>query len=250
MQVKRLQAMKSAYLVAIFALGLSAAPLHAQTAPAAPAAPAAPVSPASPPASGPSASTPQAEPQPAPAAPAAEAPAAATPPATAEAPARPADPVDGAGFGDEVTLNARPALVLTGRATWDDLYGTFRRSLDQLTALAKAQGAVAAGPPMVRFVSSTDEQADFEAILPVVATTLPAERYLPARPGTTPAGKAYRFVHFGGYDTMEQTYDEITNFLDARSILAEDSFVEEYVRDPETTSEVDLATFIYVFPKR
>ncbi|MGL4287618.1 MAG: GyrI-like domain-containing protein, partial [Phreatobacter sp.] len=174
-----------------------------------------------------------------------------TPPATAQTPpARPADVVESAGFGDEVTLTARPALVLSGRATWDDLYGTFRRTLEQLNGLARAQGVVAAGPPMIRFVSSTDEQADYEAILPVVTLSQAPERYLPARPGTTPAGQAYRFVHFGGYDTMEQTYDEITNFLDERSIQAEDSFVEEYVRDPETTSEVDLATFIYVFPKR
>ncbi|WP_170181852.1 GyrI-like domain-containing protein [Phreatobacter stygius] len=147
-------------------------------------------------------------------------------------------------------MTARPALVLAGRATWDDLYGTFRRTLEQLNGLARAQGVVAAGPPMIRFLSSTDDQADYEAILPVVALTQPPERYLPARPGTTPAGQTYRFVHFGGYDTMEQTYDEITNFLDERSIQAEDSFVEEYVRDPETTSEVDLATFIYVFPKK
>ncbi|WP_204318244.1 hypothetical protein, partial [Serratia marcescens] len=90
--------------------------------------------------------------------------------------------------------------------TWDDLYGTFRRSLAQLNGLARAQGAVAAGPPMIRFVSSTDEQADYEAILPVVALSQAPERYLPARPGATPAGQAYRFVHFGGYDTMEQTY--------------------------------------------
>ncbi|CEJ10837.1 Bacterial transcription activator, effector binding domain [bacterium YEK0313] len=199
------------------------APPQAQTAPAAPA----PADPAAP----------QAQPQP------------ATPAPNAST-AQSGDGVDAAGFGDEVTLTARPALVLPGKATWDDLYGTFRRSLDELAGIAAAQNLTRAGPPMIRFLSSTDEQADFEAILPVSSPLDQPDKLLPARPGMTPGGQAYRFVHFGGYDTMEQTYDEITNFLDERSIQAEDSFVEEYVRDPKSTSEVDLATYIYVFPKR
>ncbi len=48
---------------------------------------------------------------------------------------------------------------------------------------------------------------------------------------------------------MEQTYDEIANHLDERNIVAEDAFVEEYVRDPDTTPETAMAIFIYVFPK-
>ena len=171
-------------------------------------------------------------------------------PAPGASTAQAGDGVDAAGFGDEGTLTARPALVLPGRATWDDLYGTFRRSLDELAGIAAAQNLTRSGPPMIRFLASTDDQADFEAILPVSSPLDQPEKLLPARPGMTPGGRAYRFVHFGAYDTMEQTYDEITNFLDERSIQAEDSFVEEYVRDPKSTSEVDLATYIYVFPKR
>lgn len=157
--------------------------------------------------------------------------------------------IQAAGFGDEVTLEARPALVLSGKTTWDDLYGTFRKAIADLSLLAQAQGAVASGPAMIRFVSSSDDSVDYEAILPVRAIDKPAESYAPAKPGQTPAGKALRFVHHGGYDTIEQTYDEITNHLDERSITAEDAFVEEYVRDPATTPETGLATFIYVFPK-
>ena len=174
----------------------------------------------------------------------------ATPSPAAPASVLPTDEaIQAAGFGDEVTLEARPALVLAGKTNWDDLYGTFRKAIADLTALATAQGVEASGPPMIRFVSSSDDSVDYEAILPVRAIDKPAANYAPARPGETPAGKAMRFVHHGGYDTIEQTYDEITNHLDERSITAEDAFVEEYVRDPATTPETGLATFIYVFPK-
>ncbi len=158
--------------------------------------------------------------------------------------------VQGAGFGDEVTLGARPAIVLPGKTTWDDLYGTFRKAIADLTQIATANGLKASGPPMIRFVSSSDDQVDYEAILPVVEVSGDPARLAPARPGETPAGQALRFVHHGGYDTMEQTYDEITNHLDERGITAEDAFVEEYVRDPDKTPETEMATFIYVFPKK
>lgn len=178
------------------------------------------------------------------------APPASPPPAAGAPPLPPDDVVQSAGFGDEVTLTARPALVLAGKTTWDDLYGAFRKAIGQLSDIARGQGLTVTGAPMIRFVSSSDDAVDYEAILPVAGLQEDAARYQPARPGETPAGQALRFVHFGGYDTMEQTYDEITNHLDERAITAEDAFVEEYVRDPEKTPETDLATFIYVFPKR
>jgi effector-binding domain-containing protein len=154
-----------------------------------------------------------------------------------------------AGFADDVTLEGKPALVRAGKTTWDDLYGAFRGAIAELKAVAAREGAEITGPPMVRFVSSSDDAVDFEAILPVKDAAKPANAYAPAAPGTTPAGKALRFVHHGGYDTMEQTYDEIANHLDERNIVAEDAFVEEYVRDPDTTPETAMAIFIYVFPK-
>ncbi|QCK84932.1 GyrI-like domain-containing protein [Phreatobacter aquaticus] len=218
------KAVRPILLGAALAWGLSSAPVLSQTPPAAPAPPAA------------------AQPVPPPAA--------ETPPAAATPPVASGDAVDTSGFGDEVTLTARPALVLKGKANWDDLYATFRKALADLNGIARAQGAVAAGPPMIRFVSSTDDTADFEAILPVAQITGATDRFLPAMPGMTPGGKAIRFTHLGGYDTMEQTYDEIANYIDERGVQAEDAFVEEYVRDPDTTAETELATFIYVFPKQ
>jgi effector-binding domain-containing protein len=214
-----------------FAQAPAAPPSETQRAPAPSSPPAAPADPA----------------PPAPAAPA------APPASTTDAPPSvlPSDEVvQGAGFGDEVTLNARPAIVLAGKTTWDDLYGTFRKAIEQLTQIARANGLTTSGPPMIRFVSSSDDQVDYEAILPVTRIDGDPARLAPAKPGETPAGRAIRFVHHGGYDTMEQTYDEITNHLDERGIAAEDAFVEEYVRDPDKTPETDMATFIYVFPKK
>lgn len=153
-------------------------------------------------------------------------------------------------MGDEVELTARPAIILGGAAPWDDLYGTFRRSIGEIRAIARDKSLEMSGPTMIRFVSSNDDTIAFETILPVAATEGPQDRFAPATVGRTPEGRAWRFLHLGGYDTIELTYDEIANFLDDRNIVAEDAFVEEYIRDPDTTPETELATFIYVFPRR
>ncbi|WP_439573956.1 GyrI-like domain-containing protein [Phreatobacter sp.] len=202
--------------------------------------------------------------EPAPATPAPATPAPATPEATPpEASTPPAEPipatvgrwptdeeVQAAGFGEEVVLEPKPALVVSGKSSWDDIYATFYKAIADATAIARAQGVDVVGPPMIRLVTSSDTEVEFEALVPVSALTGPAERFAPAKPGTTPGGSALRFVHLGGHDTMEQTYDEITNHLDERGITAEDAFLEEYIRDPQKTPETDLATFIYVFRRR
>lgn len=246
----------TAVVAAWLALGLAAAMAQPASAPAAPPPAAAAPTPAAPaPIAPPSAEAPPPAPTPPVAAPATPAPPAAAAP-TAPAPTPPAaavlptdEAIAAAGFADEVMLEGRPALVSKGKTTWDDLYGAFRRAITELKAIAAREGAEMTGPPMVRFLSSSDDAVDFEAILPVKEAGKPAAAYAPAAPGTTPAGKALRFVHHGGYDTMEQTYDEIANHLDERNIVAEDAFVEEYVRDPDTTPETSMAIFIYVFPK-
>lgn len=207
----------------------------------------------------PAEAAPQAAPQPAPAEPSPATPQAAPPAAGTTPPSAPIpatvgrfptdEEVQAAGFGEEVLLEAKPALVLAGKTNWDDIYAAFYKAIADVTAIARAQGIDVIGPPMIRLVTSSDTEVEFEALVPVSALQEPADRYAPARPGATPAGRAIRFVHLGGHDTMEQTYDEITNYLDERGITAEDAFVEEYIRDPQKTPETDLATFIYVFPK-
>jgi effector-binding domain-containing protein len=64
--------------------------------------------------------------------------------------------------------------------------------------------------------------------------------------GKSPAGTALKFVHRGSYDSMDTTYDAITNYLDAKGLDAKDLFVEQYLTDPVTTPEDDLVIEVYV----
>jgi effector-binding domain-containing protein len=67
--------------------------------------------------------------------------------------------------------------------------------------------------------------------------------------GRTPEGKAYRFVHKGPYDEIDETYDTISTYLDAKGIIAKDAFLEEYVTDLNEAGDDNTEVNIFVQPR-
>jgi effector-binding domain-containing protein len=189
--------------------------------------------------------------EPAPAAP-------ATPPAPAPEPAppgqaTPAPPPESAAppaasaeaFGEEVTLSPKTIIYMNGNATWDSAFETLIDAFKQLNTYLDRQGLKAAGPAMTIYTSTDDTGFSFQAAVPL------AEE--PANPphgdlavGKSPGGPALKFVHHGSYDSMDSTYEAITNYLDEKRLEAKDLFVEEYATDPVTTPEDQLVITVYV----
>jgi effector-binding domain-containing protein len=220
----------------------------AAPAPAPSAAPAvsAEVPPAAPPTPAPSASTAS------PAVPAAEAPAAAQPPATpptpaAEAPtsapaapnARTAD-----AFGEQQTLTAKKVVILKGSATWDNAFETLVSSLKTLSAFIDKQGIKPAGSSLIVYTSTDDAGFTFQAEIPVEQDLKNLAKGMSM--GSSPEGPTLKFVHRGSYDNMDNTYEAITNHLDDKKQEAKDTFIEEYVTDPLTTTEDKLVINVFV----
>jgi effector-binding domain-containing protein len=170
----------------------------------------------------------QAQPAPAPAAPA------PTPSAAA------ADP-----FGEEVTLASKPIVFMNGSANWDSAFDTLVDSFKSIYAVMEKQGITPAGPPMTIYTATDDTGFQYQAAVPIAAE--------PANPpkgdiavGKSPAGRMLKFVHRGSYDSMDTTYEAITNYLDSKQLEAEDLFLEEYVTDPLKTPENELVINVFV----
>ena len=53
-------------------------------------------------------------------------------------------------------------------------------------------------------------------------------------------------MHRGSYDSMDNTYETITNYLDEKRLESKDMFIEEYVTDPLTTPEDKLVVHVLV----
>ena len=213
----------------------SAAPAASETTtPAAPTPPASTATPAAPPA--PAAETPPATAQ-----------TPATPPApAAEAPAAPAAPnVKTADpFGEQQTLTAKKVVVLKGSATWDNAFETLVGSLKTLSGFLDKQGVKPAGSSLIVYTSTDDAGFTYQAEIPVEQDPKNLAKGMSI--GTSPEGPTLKFVHRGSYDNMDNTYEAITNHLDDKKLEAKDTFIEEYITDPLTTTEDNLVINVYV----
>ena len=148
-------------------------------------------------------------------------------------------------FGEEATLTAKTIVFLKGNGTWDTAFDTLVDAFKSLYAFLDKQGIKHAGPAMTIYTQADDTGFSFQAAVPVAEP--PKER--PSGDmgvGESPAAKAYKFVHRGSYDSMDNTYEAITNFLDEKRLEAQDFFVEEYVTDPVSTPDDKIVVIVYV----
>jgi effector-binding domain-containing protein len=194
----------------------------------------------SPPASPPSASEPSTPPAAAPMTPAPAPPSAGPSAPSAAAPAPAAEP-----FVAEVTMTEKTIVYFTGSANWDTAFETIVDGFKTVLGVLQKQGIAAAGAPMVIYTATDDTGFQFQAAVPVAqAPADPPQGDI--KVGKSPAGKALKFVHRGSYDSMDSTYEAITNYLDEKNLEAKDLFVEEYLTDPLTTPEEKLVIEVYV----
>lgn len=171
--------------------------------------------------------------------PAAPPPAAETPPATTAPKAQSADP-----FGEEQTLAAKKVLLLKGSATWDSAFETIVGSLKTLSAFLEKQNIKPGGSVIIVYTSTDDNGFTYQAEIPVDQDPKNLAKGMSI--GTSPEGQTLKFVHRGSYDNMDNTYEAITNYLDEKKLEAKDTFIEEYVTDPLTTTEDKLVINVFV----
>lgn len=188
--------------------------------------------------------------QPAPSPPAGQpAPPDQTPPAPAPAPEQqpppPADQTQANTFGQDIVLTEKPIIYMKGSANWDTAFETLVDTFKSLATVLDKQGLKATGPAMTIYTSIEDTGFQFQAAIPIAEEpkNLPPGDVLV---GKSPAGKALKFVHHGSYDSMDSTYEAITNYMDERRLESKDMFIEEYVTDLTTTPEDQLVINVLV----
>src|ERR1043166_5122431 len=166
----------------------------------------------------------------------AQAPAPPGPSATA----KPGDP-----FGEEVTLAPKTIVYLKSSATWDSAFETILDAFKNVYAFLDRQGIKPAGPAMTIYTASDDAGFEFQAAVPIAeAPKDPPKGDLAV--GTSPEGKALKFMHRGSYDSLDAAYDAITHYLDERKLEARDLYIEQYNSDLLNTPEDNLVIEVLV----
>ena len=167
------------------------------------------------------------------------------PPPPVAAPSSPAPLKPGDAFGEPAELPERTIAYISGQGTWDSAFETLIDAFKSLNQFLDKQGIKATGKAMTIYTETSDAGFKFRAALPIEAP--------PKNPpkgdvafGAAPAGKALKFVHRGSFDSLDTSYEAITNYLDEKRIEIKEMFVEEYDGDPAKLSEKDLVVNIYV----
>jgi effector-binding domain-containing protein len=176
----------------------------------------------------------------------AEDPAPSPPAAPAKPDAAPAQTNDP--FGEETKLTAKPIVYLKGTGTWDNAFETITNSFKTLKAYVAKEGLKIDGQAMTIFTSTDDTGFQYQAAIPVAEPPkTPPKGEITI--GTSPEGRALKFVHRGSYDGLDNTYEAITNYLDEHKLEAKDMFIEQYLTDPLTANEDHLVVNVYVLVK-
>lgn len=182
----------------------------------------------------------------------AQPPAAAQPEGGAGAPApiapeglatKPGDP-----FGEETALTAKPIVFVKGSGTWDQAFTIISGALKTVEAYVAKAGLKTDGEPMTIFTATDDKGFDYQAAVPLAEP--------PKEPpsggiqnGRSPEGRALKFVHRGSYDSLDDTYEAITNYLDDKRLESRNILIEQYVTDPTSADEENLVVNVLVLVK-
>jgi effector-binding domain-containing protein len=151
-------------------------------------------------------------------------------------------------FGAEITLPEKTVVYLQGNGSWDSAYETLVEAFKTVHEYIDRRGLKPDGDAMMIYTGADDAGFDYRAAVPVMGPFDNPPKGDMAL-GTSPSGKAYKFVHRGAYDGMENLYEAITNFFDEKNLEPADLFIERYVTDPRTTPEDELVIEV-IFPVR
>jgi effector-binding domain-containing protein len=148
-------------------------------------------------------------------------------------------------FGQQITLTPKTIVYASGAGTWDKAFDSLVEAFKTVQAYVEKEGLKPTGPAMTVYTAIDDTGFNFQAAIPVAeAPKTPPQGGLAV--GTSPEGKALKFVHRGSFESTVSTYDTISHFLEEKQLDSKDVLIEEYTTDLVTTPEDKLVINIFV----
>jgi effector-binding domain-containing protein len=149
-------------------------------------------------------------------------------------------PVDGV---ERVTLDSRVVAGLRQRVALTDLGGYFAWAVPAVAGELARAGVHPAGPPIA--VYRNEEAGHFDVTVGFPVAEAPPTDALVHE--MLPAGPAARAVHVGSYETLAETYAELSHWFTRRKLLPPAMMWEEYLVGPGSVDESEYRTRV-VYP--
>ena len=114
----------------------------------------------------------------------------------------------------------------------------------EISTFMNEAGVSLVGQPMAITRINEEGVYQFDAAIPV--DFIPSELSGRINAGLSPAVKAVRAIHHGGYDQMKPSYEKLSAYMSAHGLPQGKVSWEHYVTDPGKTGQQDMVTFIYI----
>jgi effector-binding domain-containing protein len=148
-------------------------------------------------------------------------------------------------FGQEIMLAPKTIVFASGAGNWDNAFDSLVEAFKTVQAYVAKEGLKPTGPAMTIYTAIDDTGFNFQAAIPVAEPPkTPPQGDLGV--GTSPDGKALKFVHRGSFESTVSTYDTISHYLEEKQLDSKDVLIEEYTTDLVTTPEDKLVINIFV----
>ncbi|MEN3929546.1 GyrI-like domain-containing protein [Microvirga sp. W0021] len=147
----------------------------------------------------------------------------------------------------EVEIPAKPVAIISGDSTWDDSIVNLAEAFKKLDAALAKAGKKSAGRPVAVFTKSTEDGFSYDALIPLAEAPAADATALAdnIRYGTSPIGKAIRFIHKDPYELISMTYEGIALYMENKNLVGKDELIEEYVTD--ITDQADKKTIVNIY---
>ncbi len=127
------------------------------------------------------------------------------------------------------------------------------KAFDRLGQFLQEHALAPIGPPRAIYTSHGPQGMKFVVAMPIAAPPATPVAHDRTFIGPLAGIKALRFTHRGPYAGLMGTYGQITAFMKTRGLMQSEAdwarympMWEEYLNDPDTTSQADLLTYIYL----
>ena len=146
---------------------------------------------------------------------------------------------------ERIELEPRTLMGVRETPRMDELTEFMGRAFGTAATEIGKQGAHPAGPPIAMYHSAPTEIVDVTAGCPVAQPVTPT-------PGvvieTLPGGPAIEAIHTGPYDTLTETYAELTVWVAEQKLNLAPEMWEEYAVGPDTEPDPAKWQTRIVFP--
>lgn len=134
-----------------------------------------------------------------------------------------------------------PQLVaaVRGEVAMDEMPTFFGTAFGAVMRVLGEQGVHPTGPPVGYYPSMPGATVEVVAGFPIAA---PIEEREGVSVVQLPGGKAVTAVHQGPYDTLQESYAELTSWVQEQGLALAGGMWESYLSDPE--AEPDPATWL------